>query len=235
MLLYISNICQGIKFWFCFVITVFEPSIRQRQYVNVHLVNIIVNSKRTANKLCLATTGSWTCRCVSNVSPTICTVDFACPGLPEMLLIGPKTRPFSPSVTGNAHPSYVLEMLCISVYMLNHSGLATYWSDEEQWPSHWICYHHHHTMALYISYFMSKNSTLVLVLIVSYSTINKVFYLLSCSTTFRANPCLEGYGRGVFLKAGWHCFLLLCPVCIFGWSRAFVFTLLAGIGIVWFS
>ena len=32
-------------------------------------------------------------------------------------------------------------------------------------------------MALYISYFMSKNSTLVLVLIVSYSTINKVFFL----------------------------------------------------------
>ena len=67
MLLCISNICQGIKFWFCFVITVFEPSIRQR------LVNIIVNSTRTANKLYLTTTGSWklmTCRCVSNVSPT---------------------------------------------------------------------------------------------------------------------------------------------------------------------
>ena len=40
------------------------------------------------------------------------------------------------------------------------------------------CYHHHHTMALYISYFMSKNSTLVLVLIVSYSTINKVFIFI---------------------------------------------------------
>ena len=37
---------------------------------------------------------------------------------------------------------------------------------------------YHHTMALYISYFMSKNSTLVLVLIVSYSTINKVFIFI---------------------------------------------------------
>ena len=33
-------------------------------------------------------------------------------------------------------------------------------------------------MALYISYFMSKNSTLVLVLMVSYSTINKVFIFI---------------------------------------------------------
>ena len=45
----------------------------------------------------------------------ICTVDLACPCLHEMFLIGPRTRPFSPSATGDAHPSYVLEILCLSV------------------------------------------------------------------------------------------------------------------------
>ena len=44
----------------------------------------------------------------------ICTVDLACPCLHEMLLIGPRTRPFSPSTAGDAHPSYNLETSCLS-------------------------------------------------------------------------------------------------------------------------
>ena len=78
----------------------------------------------------------------------ICTVDLACPCLHGMFLIGPKTRPFSPSARGNALPS---------------SDLGDFMS------------------------------------------------LLS--TTFRAHPCLVDYGQGVFLKAGWHCFLC-CTRCV---------------------
>ena len=52
-----------------------------------------------------------------------------------------------------------------------------------------------------------------------------------CSTTFRAPPCLEGYGRGVLLLR-MTSFDMLCLVCMYGLSRAFVFALLAGIEFV---
>ena len=41
-----------------------------------------------------------------------------------------------------------------------------------------IVIYHHLPASLYISYLMSKNSTLVLVLFVSYSTINTVFIFI---------------------------------------------------------
>ena len=44
----------------------------------------------------------------------VCTMDLACPCLHETLLIGPRSRPFSPSVTGDAHPSYDLEIPYLS-------------------------------------------------------------------------------------------------------------------------
>ena len=45
-------------------------------------------------------------------------MDLACPCLHKMLLIGPRTRPFSPSTAGDAHPSYDLEILCLSAPQL---------------------------------------------------------------------------------------------------------------------
>ena len=44
----------------------------------------------------------------------VCTVDLACPCLRGVLLIAPRTRPCSPSVTGDAYPSYDLEISCLS-------------------------------------------------------------------------------------------------------------------------
>ena len=44
----------------------------------------------------------------------ICTMDLVCLCLHETLLIGPRTRRFSRSVAGDAHPSYDLEISCLS-------------------------------------------------------------------------------------------------------------------------
>ena len=41
-------------------------------------------------------------------------MDLTCPCLHGVLLIGSRTRPFSPSATGNALPSYDLEISCLS-------------------------------------------------------------------------------------------------------------------------
>ena len=44
----------------------------------------------------------------------MCTVDLACPCLHGVLLIAPRTRPCSLSATGDAHPSYDLEISRLS-------------------------------------------------------------------------------------------------------------------------